>query len=748
MNHFPEYGAYGSLYLGYHYGKGMVIIHYLDSVRVFELETLKEIAKQQFKMPITRVLLPKRSKKIELQFAVITEDQYSHLLSLQKSGLVVTSSAELNDTALQVYCLLYDKFCHAHVLSEKGVIKSLSKPSQPKIDLSWPPKTMQNIKRFCPCQKFDGQKVIAPNSAAFLAYHYMNDDALISSWIYNFETKEILNGPFSITTAQTSIYLNSRYFMSGPDIYSVNPYKTIGGMAGIVLSSNSDTESVTISNNKGQIYQISQNGLKQIGSIIEPIVRLEATDEDFCYLTFDGKLITNSTKATLNLYPSFDIAYYSSLFAIPGHPNTIFRPLKKKAGPLPISFIFGDDEITNKHGAKWTAPAKISSYDYHQIAGYDYFIASTALTVTIMKAQPNDEAFELVFDTNWEKPVTSVGINQKSYVVADLSGVITLKSLDKNDQTAITIQTSLCMSISMSDFNIACGLADGTFQMISLKNNEVTYKIRPFRHSLKKVFLTNDGSVALVWSDTTIAEVVNYKLQFVALPTLPSGNQITYENGLVAISSMSGVEIYDVADGNILAQIPIQCVSISACKRRIAALSTKNELIILHYHHSIAVQTQVLLRLTDPLSVHITSNAVYIVCRRQLHVFDFEGKPVNTYDFLSYPRCASASENCLFIAFGRFLWIVNKDEKPKKFPHDKTNLKMITAINDNSFALATTSRVIVAYPSESKYTQIAKIERKIVSIKAIKTKEDGPVDKIAGYFADETMEYWEIPQSK
>lgn len=749
MNRFPEYGGYGSMYLGYHYGKGMVIIHYIDSVRVFEMESMKEVAKQQFKMTITKVLMPKRRNDVELQFAVITEDQFSHLLTLNKSGLNVTSSAEINDTALQVYCLLYDKFGHAHIISEKGIVKSISKPSSPKVELAWPPKTMQNIKRFCPCKKFEGQRTIASNSAAFLAYHYMNDDALISSWIYNFETKEILNGPFSITTAQTSIFLNNNYFISGPDIFSVNPHKSIGGMAGIVLSSsNSNTSNVTVSNNKGQIFSVSQSGIKQIGSIIEPIIRLEATEDDFVYMTYDGKLFTNSSKATISLNPSYEISFFSNLFAVPGHPNVTFRPLKKKAEPLPISFIFSDDDVTNKNGARWLSPAKILAKDYYRAGSYDYFIASTSLTVTIMRAAPNDETFELVYDTNWENAVASVAINEKKFAVSDISGNITLKPIDKNDLNVVTIPCPICVAMSMSDFNIACGLADGTFQLISLKNNEVTFKIRPFRHPLKNVFWTKDGSAAIEWSDTTKAEVVNSKVQFTEVPQLPAGNIVAFENGIISVASMTGVEIYNFGDGSLLAQIPIQCVGISACKRRIAALSVKNELIILHYHKSLVVQTQILLRTTEPLSIHITSNAVYIVCKRQLHVFDFEGKPITSYDFLSMPRCACSSENVLHLAFGRFLWIVSKDDKPKKFPHDKTNMTMMTAISDTTFALATTMRVFVGNPNESSYTQIAKIERKLVAIKAIRSKEDGPVDKVAGLFADNTMEYWDISNAK
>ena len=98
-----------------------------------------------------------------------------------------------------------------------------------------------------------------------------------------------------------------------------------------------------------------------------------------------GALITDSTKAELNLLPRFEMGAYAGIYAFPGTPNVVFKQLEKSS-PLPETSLKNTiDGIVSKGGAKWNAPSRITSHSFVRIGEEDFFIASTTLTVSIMK---------------------------------------------------------------------------------------------------------------------------------------------------------------------------------------------------------------------------------------------------------------------------------------------------------------------------------------------------------------------------
>ena len=745
MNTFPELGPFGTLTIGYHFGKPVVINTYMENIKVYDMETLKDISKYTFRNPISKILMPKKKKMLRLTFILLTEDQMAHLLILTERGLSVSSSTGLDQPSSLAYCMLFDKAIHSYLISEKGIVLSVSKPKIGKQELQWPPKTMERIKRFCHTKKFPGQKVLASNSAAFLAFHFMNGNGLISSWIYNFDTKEILNGPFTIQTSPNSFFLSQKYFMSDKKIYSIDPYKEVCTFENPICSSSTYGETVTIANEKGQIFRISENEVKQVGSVLEPVLRVEATDDDFCYILQNGTMKTNSSNAEMNFIPQYNIGYYSGIYVFPGYPNISFKPVSKPTQPLQTSLSYNIDSISATSGAKWNAPSRITSYGFVRVGNDDLFIAATPLTVSIMKCQPNSSSFGILFDKNWDNPVSAVGINSHLYGVADSTNKVVIQNYT-GEEYNFTFTSSLCVSLALSETLVASGFADGSVILSSLKDKVSIKTIRPFRIPVSSLTFVSNDKVSAQWSETKM-ELSQNSLCFTSVPSYSSAIDVAFENGILSLVNANNVEIYSFADKNLLCTIPMKVISIDTCKRRIALLTIKHELILLYFHRSLAVETQALVELSNPISVHICSNAIFVVCKRNVVIFDYSGKKLDTLDFPSQPRCASASDGGLFIGFLRYFWFVAKDQKPKKFSHDKSNLSMLSAVDDNSFVITTSTRAILCKPQSNSYTIISKYEKRVTAMKCIASKEKGQKDKVACFFIDDTMEVWDIPSN-
>ena len=746
MIKYPSHGNYGSFCIGYHFGKPMIVNSYQENIRVYDMETLKDVAKFTFKNPIIHVLLPRKKKILRLEFVLITEDQMAHLIILTERGISIISSVDIQQSAQLIYCLLYDKYVHSFLLSEKGILISVSKQKVEKKTLAWPPKTMEKIKGFYPSKKFAAQKALAPNSAALLAFHFMGGNALISSWIYNFDTNEMLNGPFTIQTTPYSFFLTQKFFLADNNVYSIDPYKQIGTMENVVLASSTYCDTCTIVNEKGQIFRISENEIKQIGSVLDPILRIEGTDTDFSYITIKGSLITDSTKAELNFLPRFDLGHYYGIYAFPGYPNVSFRNIEKPS-PLPeTSLVNTIDAITSKGGAKWNAPSRITSHSFLRIDNEDYFIASTTLTVTIMKCPIKNGTFDIILDNNWDNPVSAVALNSHLYAVADATLKVTIQQYS-GEPYNFTFSSSLCVSLSLSETTVAAGFADGSFIISSLKEKETILTIKPFRVPVKLVQHISNDKVSVTWGETT-AEVSPNSFIITNIPSYPAAQALTFDNGLLTLIHSNSVDIYSFADKYLLGTIPMQVISIDTCKRRIAALTMKHELLILYFHRTLAVETQAIVDLVDPISIHISASCVYVVCKRCAVVFDYAGKKLDTIEFNSQPRCASASEGGLFVGFIRYFWFIGKDQKVKKLAHDKSNLQIMSAVDDENIVIATSVRALLCNIPSNNYITLGRFEKRLLSMRCIRSRGSNRKDKVATYFIDDAMAVWDIPEKQ
>ena len=746
MLRFPAHGNYGTFSICYHLGKTLILNAYLENLRLYDMETLKDVAKFSFKNPIIQVLMPRKRPQLRLEFVTLTEDQMAHLITLSDRGFSIAQSIDLQQTSQMVYCPLYDKANHIYLLSENGSIISISKQKVERKTLAWPPKTMEKIKRFCPSKKFAGQKALAPNSAAVLAYHFMGGNALISSWIYNFDTNEMFNGPFTIQTTPYSFFLTQKFFLADNKIYLIDPYKEIGTMENVILASSSYGETCTIVNEKGQIFRVSEKEIKQIGSVLEPIMRIEATDTDFSYLTLKGTMITDSSKAELNFLPRFDMGYYSGIYAFPGHPTISFRNIEKPS-PLPETSLTNTiDAIKSKGGAKWNAPSRITSCSFMRLNEDDYFIASTTLTVTIMKCPIKNGNFDIILDNNWDNPVSAVGINSHLYAVADATTKVTIQQYN-GDPYNFTFTSSLCISLSLSETTVAAGFADGSFILSSLKEKQSILTVKPFRVPVKFVQHIANEKVNVTWGETT-AEISKDSFVVTKIPEYPSARSLTFDNGLLTLINPNSVDIYSFADKYLLGTIPMQVMSIDTHKRRIAVLTMKHELLILYFHRTLAVETQAIVDLVDPISIHISASCVYILCKKYVAVFDYAGKRLDTIEFSWQPRCASASDGGLFIGFLRYFWFIGKDQKIKKLAHDKNNLQMMSAVDDDNIVIATSVRAFLCTISTNQYTTLGRFEKRLLSMRCISSNNSHKKDKVATYFIDDAMAIWDIPEKK
>jgi hypothetical protein len=171
-------------------------------------------------------------------------------------------------------------------LNTTGLVQFFNKQ---QFQLSWPPKNLTNVRRIQPVSKLQGQNFLFKSSSSFLVFHSADYTCQITSWILNFETQHILNGPFSIQVAPNSIYLSSNYYYDRGTLFSINSYKNIGNIdMSIMCSDNSDSLIVLDQN----LILLKIVGLKfQTIRILNLIpIQVLSNQTDFLLIGFQGKI--------------------------------------------------------------------------------------------------------------------------------------------------------------------------------------------------------------------------------------------------------------------------------------------------------------------------------------------------------------------------------------------------------------------------------------------------------------------------
>ena len=227
MRKLQTFDSFGELNHGFHEGRSLLIHTKNEQIAFYDFISLDEITRVSFKQNIVRTLIPLMNKQMSFKGIAVTEDQMAHLILLKQNQIEKAASIDLKQPLTLCYTILLDAALHCYVLFENGASALISKKKMELAQSNWPPKTMTRVTHMEPYKQFHGERLISPNSAGFLVYHYAGNTCQITSWIMLFPNKRIINGPFSMQVNQNSIFLSPYYFLHDRDLYSVQTLKKI-----------------------------------------------------------------------------------------------------------------------------------------------------------------------------------------------------------------------------------------------------------------------------------------------------------------------------------------------------------------------------------------------------------------------------------------------------------------------------------------------------------------------------------------
>jgi hypothetical protein len=153
--------AAGELFAGFHENRSILLYYQFGLLRVTDFLTLVELSHATFKWPIISVHIIPSDSSQPLQFIVITEDQFAHLLQLNGSQFTVLNSVRFSDAPVISTVLLIDSQSNCHLFFETGNCICVSPNGPPPFQATWPgPRPTDscfNVLRMRPCPFFEGQ---------------------------------------------------------------------------------------------------------------------------------------------------------------------------------------------------------------------------------------------------------------------------------------------------------------------------------------------------------------------------------------------------------------------------------------------------------------------------------------------------------------------------------------------------------------------------------------------------------------
>lgn len=743
IGNFDNFGGFAA---SHHEGKRILIHYNAEQIRILDFSTLKDISKTSFKLPIAHALIPRLNSQLTLRLVVITEDQFAHLLVLKQNTLKVSASVDLNQAVVFNFTLLLDNKMRSYVLCDNGSVALLSSKGSKKFTVSWPPKSMTRIHQIRFCDSLPGQHMVTPNSAAFYAYHYASDTCQITSWIMNFDKNTILNGPFSIQVSPNSIFISNRFFLQGNEIYVLEKQRQIGILQDISCCSSFWSDTI-ISDSLGHLYSITDKGIQPLDSLPCPPIRIEGDAEKCVYLQTNG-VLTSSKSIQLPYNVSLSVS--NSIFVRGQYPTVVPFPCIKSPEFPPCAVTIEEQLISSKTKGKWTPPHKIVTYNTKRIGNYDFIVAGTSATVHILKSHLKNPSVLPIQEHNWESPIQSVAINSKLIAVASIDNKITVRQYT-GDEYSFTFESGLCTAMSLSEKTIATGFSDGSIIISSLADKNSIFSARLFRVPVKKMVHIDEDQVYVEWGSCG-AVLTPKSIQWVKLPMFP-GSLATYflKQGILTLVFPNSVDIYSIADEQVLARIPQRAQAVCSYGRRIYILTIFNEVVIMHCHSSMKMETQFKVDVDNPKDIAIGGDFIYIVCQQWIMIYDKEGTKVDSIPLATPHKYVEPTPHGLIVFFSKSIWYITNKKQITKFAHETPGVCGISAIDDNRLCIGTAHHVILCDLSsgnKASLSTLAKTEKRICGIKAFNWQDEKTLDNVLALFDDDTTAKWSIPPPK
>lgn len=736
MNRARPMDSFGDFVATFHENQAVFIHYQFDLFRICDFASLSEIARAAFKLPIADIIVPIAGPSESLKFVVITEDENAHVIYLKGNKLKILVSTKIEDRVIQAHALLLDSDSQFNLLFDSGnCIRMVPKQEPDHFTTIWEKGEIVEIYRMNAIESFEEQSVRL-NSASFLAYSRDENSNSISSWTLDFKRNMVIKGPFQIQLSSISQYLSPGFFLEDNSIYSIKSASEVCEIIDVYVSSNFSGNLCYFSTNSGEIYTVDSESLVQMVTLSYPPIRIETNGTDFIYLQSDGTLISPSTGATTKIPYYYRLEEYNSIFIRCGLQTVVPFPQGKLPPPKITSITYSNNIVSSSNGAEWEAPAEIVAFDTVKLNNEENIIVTTAVEVYILVFSSTTNEFEVFYHRTWDSPIITAAISQKLYAIASIDNRVQVSSYH-DDSYTFTFQNTMCISLSLSEETLASGFCDGSFILASLKERGPLYSVKPFKTPIHSVRHVTPNATVVQWNES-IAVVENSNIEWLQLPSFLYSISAAFAPGLLALCTPVSLEIYNFTKKKMLAKVPIRCIGVCCSGRRFFALTSKNELIALYYHRELTIDRQSLIDVEDPIAIAAVDETVYVICTKCIAVFDMRGHRLDTVELPVAPRFYDAAQRGFYIVFARRVCYISRDQSMKKIPHEKSSILGFTAIDDESFVIATSSRILVGVHKgeQVSFTSLTKITQKVSSMKAYSSHLDGNNDTLIIVYED------------
>ncbi|EAX90597.1 hypothetical protein TVAG_415740 [Trichomonas vaginalis G3] len=756
MNSSSPFDSFGNFEIGTHNGEKVIIHYQYDSLAVYYLETLELVSKVTFQFPVVSLFVSNNPKEEALNFVIITEDQQAHSIFLDNAEFKVHSSTNIHENIMSHHTMLTDKFDYNYILFESGKMVKLSKKSPVQYQIEWPIKNGK-IVRLERCHPFEDQYLIEKNSSAFIALIKTEKEYLVATYIYNFTTEELMQGPYTANISCFSRYLNSKIFFQNGKIFGFNPFREIAEIPDVTCASQAwNTEKTIIFTPEGIGYSVTADSFTEVLRLSNPPLRVESTGDFLIYLTSSGDLILNGTEHKVHIVAPIRLSEYKSILIQCDEDSIKTFPTISMPSIPTIQTKYEGKKVTGYNGATWECTNNIVAFAGCNSENSEFVIAASVKTVYILKVPSDSKAIQLIKEETMTSPIIDVAISPIHYAISTIKQGVHVTSY-VGDPFNLTFHTGQCLCLSLSKTTVASGFDDGSFILASLEERGPIVNMKPFNTPVKKVTHITDDSVLVQW-DLACAVVSRDKFQWCSLPKFNGAQISAFAADLLALGGPGGMSIYNFPSKKLVAVIPKRLIGIcsssvcfstlSSLGIRFFALTADNELIVLYSHREIDVDHQSLIDADDARAICAVDESAYVICNKCVAIFDMRGNRIDTVDFPAPPRFFEASSRGFYVCFARMIWYISRDMSMKKIPFDKSNIVCFCAIDDDKFCIATSTRVLTCSAMGTKivFQTLTKVDKRIISMKALSSSQISVPDTLAIVFEDSSTAIYQIPQ--
>jgi len=716
MNYLNYSKSIGSFFCGFHIKKPVIIYYHAENIKLFDFYDLTEVSSLSMKNSIVSAYYLDCLMGLKLKFVVITEDQLVHVVGLKNNCMKIINSIDLGQSCLMNYGILICKSLKLYIISENGRVLSISKGSNLNHQLSWPPKNMSKILMIHYIDDFIGQKSMGNNLASFVSYNIMKDTGLVSSWIYDFEKKEVFNGPFTLQISPYSLFLSPSIFFFEEGLFSIYPYSLIKKFDKFCYVSSTTHGNIYLVDSSNRIFCYNAKGMVQIGSSPNPVTHVLGFNNDYVIVNRNGNIFCSKTQSMMRIPYMSCISGHFGLFCANGLESPCFFPI---TAPIlkPLSSVsISKNGVTSNSGGKWSFSNECSSSNTYKGDKYEYIIITTSATVHILKSHFKNPSVLPIIEKNAKVPVVVSAINETLFAISCIDNTVHCENFS-GEEYKFSFSSGFCTTMSMSALSLACGFADGSIIITSIQGKSPIISVRPFRVPVKQLYYSAPDKVYLSWGEISATISHTLDLEWNSAPSFSNSDRYLLENGLISMSSNNEFFVYSFPDKKLLLKVPTHVKLFHSYRRRITCLTSRNELLIFHYHKKIVVETQALLDLISPLEIAINESNVYILCQKTINVFDFEGKEVEIHKVEEPYKFFDVTKNGFYVSFSKFVWFISTGNPVIKIQIDKSTILQFCCIDETRFCVSTSSRIVLFNVTKSKHNTICRIEKNIIGLK-------------------------------